>query len=105
MDPYQATDTFRADSSFRLTAPWAPKATKGPVIPGLFADPHITSFNGRYYLFNIASPGSRWARTVIVHRADAITGPDDDFPVARDVADRKAAEVFDPRRAGLGVKP
>jgi beta-xylosidase len=31
--------------------------------------------NGRYYLFNIASPGSRWARTVIVHRADAITGP------------------------------
>ena len=26
--------------------------------------------NGRYYLFNIASPGSRWARTVIVHRAD-----------------------------------
>ena len=31
--------------------------------------------NGRYYLFNIASPGSRWARTVMVHRADAITGP------------------------------
>jgi beta-xylosidase len=31
--------------------------------------------NGRYYLFNIASPGSRWARTVIVSRADAIDGP------------------------------
>ncbi|KQV54781.1 glycoside hydrolase [Pelomonas sp. Root1217] len=31
--------------------------------------------NGRYYLFNIASPGSRWARTVTVHRADAIDGP------------------------------
>jgi beta-xylosidase len=31
--------------------------------------------NGRYYLFNIASPGSRWARTVMVHRADKITGP------------------------------
>jgi beta-xylosidase len=31
--------------------------------------------NGRYYLFNIASPGSRWARSVIIHRADAITGP------------------------------
>src|ERR1035437_7663270 len=31
--------------------------------------------NGRYYLFNIASPGSRCARTVIVHRADAIDGP------------------------------
>jgi beta-xylosidase len=31
--------------------------------------------NGRYYLFNIASPGSRWARTVTIHRADAIDGP------------------------------
>jgi beta-xylosidase len=31
--------------------------------------------NGRYYLFNIASPGSRWARTVIISRADAIDGP------------------------------
>jgi beta-xylosidase len=35
----------------------------------------LSKINGRYYLFNIASPGSRWARTVIVHRADAITGP------------------------------
>ena len=31
--------------------------------------------NGRYYLFNIASPGSRWARTVVVSRADKIDGP------------------------------
>jgi beta-xylosidase len=31
--------------------------------------------NGRYYLFNIASPGSRWARTVTIHRADTIDGP------------------------------
>jgi beta-xylosidase len=31
--------------------------------------------NGRYYLFNIASPGSRWARSVIIHRADTIDGP------------------------------
>ena len=31
--------------------------------------------DGRYYLFNIASPKSRWSRTVIVHRADKITGP------------------------------
>lgn len=35
----------------------------------------LSKINGRYYLFNIASPGSRWARTVIVHRADTITGP------------------------------
>jgi beta-xylosidase len=35
----------------------------------------LLKVNGRYYLFNIASPGSRWARTVIVSRADAIVGP------------------------------
>ena len=35
----------------------------------------LFKINGRYYLFNIASPGSRWARTVIVHRADTIDGP------------------------------
>ena len=35
----------------------------------------LSKINGRYYLVNIASPGSRWARTVIVHRADAIEGP------------------------------
>ena len=35
----------------------------------------LIKVNGRYYLFNIASPGSRWARTVIIHRADAIDGP------------------------------
>jgi beta-xylosidase len=34
----------------------------------------LFKINGRYYLFNIASPGSRWARTVIVHHADAIDG-------------------------------
>jgi beta-xylosidase len=36
---------------------------------------HLSKINGRYYLVNIASPGSRWARSVIVNRADAITGP------------------------------
>ena len=35
----------------------------------------LFKINGRYYLFNIASPGSRWARTVIISRADAIDGP------------------------------
>ncbi len=35
----------------------------------------LFKIKGRYYLFNIASPGSRWARTVIVHRADKISGP------------------------------
>ncbi|KQW49979.1 MULTISPECIES: glycoside hydrolase 43 family protein [unclassified Roseateles] len=36
---------------------------------------HLSKINGRYYFFNIASPGSRWAPTVIVHRADRIDGP------------------------------
>jgi beta-xylosidase len=35
----------------------------------------LSKINGRYYLVNVASPGSRWARTVIVSRADAIDGP------------------------------
>jgi len=35
----------------------------------------LSKINGRYYLFNIASPKTRWARTVIVHRADTIDGP------------------------------
>ncbi|MFG6432903.1 glycoside hydrolase 43 family protein [Roseateles sp. LYH14W] len=35
----------------------------------------LFKINGRYYLFNIASPKSRWAPSVIVHRADRIDGP------------------------------
>ncbi|MBN2069223.1 MAG: glycoside hydrolase 43 family protein [Opitutales bacterium] len=35
----------------------------------------LFKINGKYYLFNIASPGSHWSRTVFVHRADKITGP------------------------------
>ena len=60
LDTYQDTATFRADSSFRITAPWAPKATAGPVIPGLFADPHIANFGGRYYLYPTTDGYSSW---------------------------------------------
>ena len=35
----------------------------------------IYKVNGRYYLFNIGSPKSRWSRTVLIHRADRIDGP------------------------------
>ncbi len=35
----------------------------------------LTKVNGKYYLLNIASPRSRWSRSVLVHRADKITGP------------------------------
>jgi beta-xylosidase len=35
----------------------------------------LSKINGRYYLFNIASPKTRWSRTVMVHRADKIDGP------------------------------
>ncbi|MFD7658145.1 family 43 glycosylhydrolase [Actinosynnema sp. NPDC059797] len=63
VDVAQGTATFRADSSFRLTAPWTPKTTKGPVIPGLFADPHITNFNGRYYLYPTTDGYAGWSGT------------------------------------------
>ncbi|MCE6994985.1 family 43 glycosylhydrolase [Saccharothrix sp. S26] len=61
LDTYQDTAQFRGDSSFRLTAPWTPKTAKGPVIPGLFADPHITHFNGRYYLYPTTDGYASWA--------------------------------------------
>lgn len=61
LDVYQDTATFRADSSFRLTTPWTPKTTKGPVIPGLFADPHITNFGGRYYLYPTTDGYTGWS--------------------------------------------
>ncbi|WP_083751817.1 family 43 glycosylhydrolase [Saccharothrix sp. ALI-22-I] len=61
VDAFQDTAAFRADSSFRLTAPWTPKTTKGPVIPGLFADPHIANFNGRYYLYPTTDGYASWS--------------------------------------------
>lgn len=63
LDPVEQTATYRADSSFRLVAPWAPKTTKGPVIPGLFADPHIVNFNGRYYLYPTTDGYASWSGT------------------------------------------
>ena len=35
----------------------------------------LMKVNGKYYLLNIASPRSRWSRSVLIHRADKITGP------------------------------
>lgn len=63
LDTYQDTAVFRADSSFRITAPWTPKTNKGPVIPGLFADPHITNVNGRYYLYPTTDGYAGWSGT------------------------------------------
>ncbi|MFC0527752.1 family 43 glycosylhydrolase [Phytohabitans kaempferiae] len=63
LDAQQDTAAFRADSSFRLTAPWTPKSTKGPVIPGLFADPHIATFGGRYYLYPTTDGYASWSGT------------------------------------------
>ncbi|WP_223167720.1 family 43 glycosylhydrolase [Nonomuraea sp. SYSU D8015] len=61
LDTSQDTAIFRADSSFRITTPWAPKTNKGPVIPGLFADPHLTTFNGRYYLYPTTDGYAGWS--------------------------------------------
>ncbi|MEH1122905.1 family 43 glycosylhydrolase [Micromonospora sp. CPCC 206061] len=63
LDTYQDTAVFRADSSFRLTAPWAPKTAVNPVIPGLFADPHIANFGGRYYLYPTTDGYASWSGT------------------------------------------
>ena len=35
----------------------------------------LIKVNGKYYLLNIASPKSRWSRSVLIHRADKMTGP------------------------------
>ncbi len=35
----------------------------------------LIKVNSNYYLLNIASPRSRWSRSVLIHRADKITGP------------------------------
>jgi hypothetical protein len=63
LDTYQDTPVFRADSSFRNVAPWTPKTNKGPVIAGLFADPHIVNFNGRYYLYPTTDGYAGWSGT------------------------------------------
>lgn len=42
-------------------------------LPGEGSQLH--KINGKYYLFNIASPKSKWERSVIIHRADNIDGP------------------------------
>ncbi|WP_144122645.1 family 43 glycosylhydrolase [Catellatospora sichuanensis] len=63
LDTYQDTAAFRSDSSFRITAPWAPKSNTGPVIPGLFADPHIANFGGRYYLYPTTDGYAGWSGT------------------------------------------
>ncbi|MEV4414289.1 family 43 glycosylhydrolase [Catellatospora sp. NPDC049609] len=63
LDTYQDTAAFRADSSFRIAAPWAPKTSAGPVIPGLFADPHIANFGGRYYLYPTTDGYAGWSGT------------------------------------------
>jgi|GEM_PF-2637511 len=63
LDAYQDTEIFRADSSFRIAAPWAPSPHAGPVIPGLFADPHLTTFGGRYYLYPTTDGYAGWSTT------------------------------------------
>ncbi|MEU4421763.1 family 43 glycosylhydrolase [Actinoplanes sp. NPDC024001] len=52
--------TFAADSSFRVTAPWA-AGRRSPVIKGLYADPNIAYLNGRYYLYPTTDGYNGWS--------------------------------------------
>ncbi|MEU4835874.1 family 43 glycosylhydrolase [Streptosporangium sp. NPDC023615] len=63
LDAYQDTAAFRADSSFRVAAPLAPRTNRNPVIPGLFADPHVTVANGRYHLYATTDGYAGWGGT------------------------------------------
>jgi hypothetical protein len=78
LDTYQDTAQFRADSSFRITAPWSPKSTVNPVIPGLFADPHLAYFGGRYYLYPTTDGYAGWGGTYYkaFSSADLVTWTD-----------------------------
>ncbi|MBE1878252.1 family 43 glycosylhydrolase [Myceligenerans sp. TRM 65318] len=63
IDPVQDSDLYRADSSFRVRSPWVPKTTANPVLPGLFADPHIVHLDGRYYLYPTTDGYASWSGT------------------------------------------
>ncbi|MFB9676410.1 family 43 glycosylhydrolase [Streptosporangium vulgare] len=63
LDTYQDTAGFRADSSFKITAPWSPRTNRNPVIPGLFADPHVITAGGRYYLYATTDGYAGWGGT------------------------------------------
>ena len=63
LDAYQDTAAFRADSSFKITSPLAPATNRNPVIPGLFADPHVIAAGGRYYLYATTDGYAGWGGT------------------------------------------
>ncbi|GAA1862538.1 family 43 glycosylhydrolase [Myceligenerans crystallogenes] len=63
IDPAEDTALFQADSSFYLRAPWVAKSTANPVVPGLFADPHLTHAGGRYYLYPTTDGYAGWSGT------------------------------------------
>ncbi|GAB7052899.1 hypothetical protein JCM9534A_80250 [Catenuloplanes indicus JCM 9534] len=78
LDAVVDTPEFRADSAFRIVAPWAPRTTRNPVLPGLFADPHIAAFNGRYYLYPTTDGYASWSGTYYkaFSSADLVTWTD-----------------------------
>ncbi|SDS59335.1 family 43 glycosylhydrolase [Actinoplanes derwentensis] len=52
--------TFAADSSFLVTAPWM-AGRRSPVIKGLYGDPNIAWFAGRYYLYPTTDGYNGWS--------------------------------------------
>lgn len=75
IDPAEDTAIFRADSSFWVRTPWVAKSTANPAIPGLFADPHLTYVNGRYYLYPTTDGYAGWSSTAYTawSSADRVT--------------------------------
>ena len=63
MDANSTSGTFQADSSFTVSAAWAPSTRRNPAVKGLFADPHIAYFNGRYYIYPTSDGYAGWSGT------------------------------------------
>lgn len=63
LDANANTTAFRNDASFNVRAPWAPNTAKNPAIKGLYADPHITHLNGRYYIYPTTDGYAGWSGT------------------------------------------
>ncbi|KQV95817.1 family 43 glycosylhydrolase [Rhizobacter sp. Root1221] len=63
VDTHSNAAPFPSDSSFKVIAPWSPSARKNPAIKGLFGDPNIVNFDGRYYVYPTSDGYAGWSGT------------------------------------------